>query len=68
VSLSLREPKYNPTAAYCHFGREPYELDGKRYFCWENPVDLSQYATLDCASVQAEVEAQKEALLTKWVD
>merc|ERR1712007_81783 len=26
--LSLREPKYNKTAAYCHFGREPFEKDG----------------------------------------
>merc|ERR1712000_563812 len=24
VSLSLREPKYQETAAYCHFGRAPY--------------------------------------------
>ena len=22
-SLALREPKYQETAAYCHFGREP---------------------------------------------
>ena len=22
-SLALREPKYQDTAAYCHFGREP---------------------------------------------
>merc|ERR1711879_978723 len=24
MSLALREPKYQETAAYCHFGREPY--------------------------------------------
>ena len=23
VSLALREPKYQESAAYCHFGREP---------------------------------------------
>merc|ERR1712061_782976 len=28
VSLSLREPKYQETAAYCHFGRAPYTKDG----------------------------------------
>merc|ERR1719399_1776019 len=40
--LALREPKYNVTAAYCHFGREPYTKDGIRYFSWEDPVDLSK--------------------------
>ena len=29
VTLALREPKYQETAAYCHFGREPYTKDGK---------------------------------------
>merc|ERR1712051_735018 len=38
--LALREPKYNVTAAYCHFGREPYEKDGMKFFSWENAVDL----------------------------
>merc|ERR1712056_107733 len=28
VSLALREPKYQETAAYCHFGREPYTTKG----------------------------------------
>merc|ERR1711941_96596 len=28
MSLALREPKYQETAAYCHFGREPYTKDG----------------------------------------
>ena len=28
VSLALREPKYQETAAYCHFGREPVTKDG----------------------------------------
>merc|ERR1711906_96461 len=34
--LALRQPKYNVTAAYCHFGRDPYTEDGKTYFAWEN--------------------------------
>ena len=31
-SLALREPKYQVTAAYCHFGREPYTKDGMKFF------------------------------------
>merc|ERR1712021_100312 len=38
--LNLREPKYNKTAAYCHFGREPFEQDGMKFFSWENCVPL----------------------------
>merc|ERR1712039_509940 len=30
-SLQLREPKYQATAAYCHFGRETYTKDGHKY-------------------------------------
>merc|ERR1719231_1168045 len=33
--LQLREPKYQVTAAYGHFGREPFVKDGKKYFEWE---------------------------------
>merc|ERR1711959_405107 len=40
VSLALREPKYQETAAYGHFGRAPYTKDGMKFFEWENPVDL----------------------------
>merc|ERR1712086_1158641 len=36
--LSLREPKYNVTAAYCHFGREPFVENGMKFFSWENCV------------------------------
>merc|ERR1712130_235535 len=43
VSLALREPKYQESAAYCHFGREPYTKDGAKFFEWENPKDLSKY-------------------------
>merc|ERR1712232_1288032 len=39
-SLSLREPKYQETAAYCHFGRQPYTKEGRKYFEWENAKDV----------------------------
>merc|ERR1719282_1220649 len=32
VSLALREPKYQETAAYCHFGREPVTHNGIKFF------------------------------------
>lgn len=66
--LALREPKYNRTAAYCHFGREPFVEDGMKFFSWEDPVDLNKYATMTGAEVEAEVTAKKEEILTKWVD
>ena len=31
----LKEPIYEPTASYGHFGREPYEKDGIEFFAWE---------------------------------
>lgn len=68
VSLALREPKYNPTAAYCHFGREPYEQDGMKFFSWEEVVDLKKYAEMSADEIKAEVEGKKEDILTKWVD
>merc|ERR1712087_1044856 len=66
--LELRQPKYNKTAAYFHFGREPFVKDGISYFSWENAKDLSKYAAMDAATLTAEVEANKEAILKKWVD
>merc|ERR1712232_1130876 len=45
-TLSLREPKYQETAAYCHFGREPYSKDGVKFFEWENAKDLSKYKSM----------------------
>jgi len=66
--LNLREPKYNKTAAYCHFGRQPFEENGMKFFSWEDVVDLKKYAGMSGAEVEAEVTAQKEAILTKWVD
>jgi len=66
VSLALREPKYQETAAYCHFGREAYTKDGRKYFEWENAKDLSKYKGMTSSQVSAELKASN--YLTKWVD
>jgi len=66
MSLALREPKYQETAAYCHFGREPYTKDGIKFFEWENPKDLSKYKAMTSAEVTAELKSSN--YLTKWVD
>jgi S-adenosylmethionine synthetase len=64
--LQLREPKYQVTAAYGHFGREPYIVDGKKFFEWERAKDLSKYVKMDSAAIEAELKASK--YLEKWVD
>jgi len=66
ISLALREPKYQETAAYCHFGREPYTKDGVQFFIWENAKDMSRYATMASADITAELATS--TYLTKWVD
>ena len=33
--FGLKNPIYAPTAAYGHFGREPYVKDGIQFFGWE---------------------------------
>merc|ERR1712003_281184 len=66
--LALREPKYNKTAAYCHFGRQPFEENGMKFFSWEDCVDLSKYASMSSEDVDKECAAQKEEILKKWVD
>merc|ERR1712062_251135 len=53
LSLALREPKYQVTAAYCHFGRAPYTKDGIKFFEWENAKDMKKYAGMDSAQVTA---------------
>merc|ERR1712238_630749 len=65
-SLALREPKYKVTAAYCHFGREPYTKDGRKYFEWENTKDLKKFGSMNGAQVGAELKGSN--YLTKWVD
>merc|ERR1712078_694812 len=65
-SLALREPKYQVTAAYGHFGRAPYTKDGMKYFEWENAKDLSRYVAMTPDAVEAELK--KSNYLQKWVD
>merc|ERR1711959_317875 len=66
VSLALREPKYQETAAYGHFGRKPYTKDGKKYFEWENAPDLKKYLKMTPEEVTAVLKASN--YLQKWVD
>jgi len=66
MSLALREPKYQETAAYCHFGREPYTKDGIKFFEWENARDLSKFKSMTSKQVTAELKSSN--YLTKWVD
>merc|ERR1712050_402642 len=66
VSLALREPKYQETAAYCHFGRVPVMKDGIKFFEWENAKDLSKYKAMTPEEVLAELKGSN--YLTKWVD
>merc|ERR1711879_720660 len=66
ASLALCEPKYQESAAYCHFGREPYTKDGKKFFEWENAKDLSKYKSMDSAQVGEALKSS--SYLTKWVD
>jgi S-adenosylmethionine synthetase len=66
LSLALREPKYQETAAYCHFGRTPYTKDGIKFFEWENAKDMSKYASMSGAQIKGMLEASP--YLTKWVD
>lgn len=67
-SLQLREPKYVESAAYCHFGREPRTENGVKFFEWENPKDMSKYASWNTAQVKEEITAKKDFILSKWVD
>jgi len=66
VSLALREPKYQETAAYGHFGRDPYTKNGIKYFEWENAKDLKKYAGMNSAQVTAQLNSSN--YLQKWVD
>jgi len=66
MSLALREPKYQETAAYCHFGREPVTKDGVKFFEWENAKDLSKYKMMTPEQVTSELQGSN--YLAKWVD
>merc|ERR1712038_1354860 len=65
-SLALREPKYQDTAAYCHFGRQPETKNGIKFFEWENAKDLKKYSSMTSSQVSAELSGSN--YLTKWVD
>merc|ERR1711934_84611 len=54
MSLQLREPKYQETAAYCHFGRQPYTKDGIKFFEWENAKDLKKYSEMSSVKITEE--------------
>merc|ERR1739840_91584 len=64
-SLALREPKYQETAAYCHFGREPVTKNGIKFFEWENARDLSKYKGMTSEEVESDLKASNS--ITKWV-
>ena len=66
VSLALREPKYQETAAYGHFGRKPETKDGKKFFEWESAKDMSKYTKMSPAEITAALGASN--YLQKWVD
>merc|ERR1711927_8410 len=66
VGLALREPKYQESAAYCHFGRDPVTKDGIKFFEWENAKDLSKYKGMTAEQIQTALKASN--YLTKWVD
>ena len=66
--LDLCQPKYSPTAAYGHFGRDAFTKDGMTFFAWEDAKDLTKYAQMTSAAVTTELEANKDAVLAKWVD
>jgi len=66
TALALREPKYQETAAYCHFGREPVTKNGIKFFEWENAKDVSKYTKMSSSDVTTALKGSN--YLTKWVD
>merc|ERR1711908_198660 len=66
--LVLRQPKYNVTAAYCHFGREPYTEGDLKSFAWEEAKDLGKYLKMQASAVEKELKSKKSEILSKWVD
>merc|ERR1711985_192262 len=66
VSLALREPKYQETAAYGHFGRAPYTKNGMKFFEWENAKDMKKYLGMSSAQVTSALKSSN--YLQKWVD
>jgi len=66
--LALRQPKYNVTAAYCHFGRDPYTEGELKFFSWEDAKDLGKYCKMTSAAIDKEINSKKKEILSKWVD
>ena len=66
--LVLCQPKYNVTAAYCHFGREPYSEGKLKFFAWEDAKDLKKYVKMSGAAIEKELTSKKKDVLKKWVD
>jgi S-adenosylmethionine synthetase len=66
ASLALREPKYQVTAAYGHFGRTAETKDGMKFFEWENPKDLKKFAKM--SSKQISKALADSDYLSRWVD
>merc|ERR1712110_1037055 len=66
MSLALREPKYQETAAYCHFGREPVTKNGIKFFEWERTKCLKNYAEKSADQITEALTASN--YLQKWVD
>jgi S-adenosylmethionine synthetase len=66
IALALREPKYQETAAYCHFGRQPYTKNGIKFFEWENSKDMAKYGAMKSGDIKTALDASP--YLTKWVD
>ena len=46
-SLALQEPKYQETAAYCHFGRQPESRNCIKFLEGENAKDLKKYSSMN---------------------
>jgi len=68
-AFSGKDPtKVDRSAAYCHFGREPFVENGIKFFCWEDPIDLSKFTSMGAADIEKEVAAKKDETLKKWVD
>jgi len=65
-SLALREPKYQESAAYCHFGRKAETKNGLKFFEWENAQTLNKYDKMTPEQVSAELK--KSNFMEKWVD
>ena len=46
-SLALREPKYQETAAYCHFGRQPESKNCIKFLEGEKAKGLKKYSSMN---------------------